>query len=276
MGYKIFYEMNPFFVVFLLFVFLFILKAKFVRRTKPDYIGLVIKIGLIFNLTALISFELYFHHFKCRVSNNYYEKNLRVARRMMILMNRQNVSYWLDFATLLNQLRNEAVSPWDHDIDFSIIDPDYSDALTNTKILRRDKPSGNQKISPKMRQLMNFYESNGFFVSYDETRHLIQLWADPNSTQGPHVDLWLWIPQLLDDQTILLWTVDLDVHYNPRPISNIFPLKKATWINQDSFIPSDSHLLSRKEYETYPGHYLIARTGRTDCVHNLFYGRFLY
>ena len=49
-----------------------------------------------------------------------------LGRRVMLLINAQNIPYWLDVAVLLNQIRNEStVSLWDHDSNMSIIDSAY-------------------------------------------------------------------------------------------------------------------------------------------------------
>lgn len=279
MGYQIVYEMNPFFLSFIFFILVFIFKQRLTRRSKSDHLGLVLRICVVVNLGLVFSFEFYFNYFKCAVSNRYYQTNLMLTHRMMSLMNRHNMSYWLDFATLLNQLRNENISPWDHDVDFSVVDPEYSDSLAHPHLLRTDPPSNPQRMTSKTRKLMDFFESQGLCATYNRDRHLIQLWttkSDAKKEQGPHIDLWLWIPQIQDDQNLVLWTVDRDIRYNPRKISEIFPLRNVTWQDHLCFIPSHSHRISQQEYKVYPGHYLKARTGRTDCVHNLFYGRFMY
>ena len=266
MAYPLIIAMNPFLLPLILFsVMLF--------RRQRDTKQVIIKAVVVINLILLLSFEIYFHHFQCHVSIHYHRTNLLLARRVISLITVQNLSCWLDFGTLLNQLRNESISPWDHDSDVSITDPDYS--LTSPVESADEVQRGNRPVTPKIKALMDLFQAHAFVATYDSSRHYIQLWLD-SSTAGPHVDLWLWIPHRQVNQTILLWSVDPAIRYNPRPSSQIFPLRGAKWLNQSCFIPDDAHGVSEKEYDIFAGHYLRSRTFRNDCVHNLLYARLFY
>ena len=266
MAYPLIIAVNPFLLSLLLF-------TAILFRRQRDTKHLIIKTAVLINLILFLSFEVYFYHFQCDVSTRYYQTNVILAHRAISVINEQNLSYWLDFATLLNQLRNESISPWDHDSDVSIIDPDYS--LAAPAEITDDVQRRNRTITSKIQALIDLFQENSFVVTYDASRHYIQLWLD-YSESGPHVDLWLWIPQQQANQTILLWSVDPAIRYNPRPTSQIFPLRPSTWLNQSCFIPIDSHGISQKEYQVFAGHYLKSRTFRIDCVHNLFNGRLFY
>jgi hypothetical protein len=275
MGYQLLYEIHPFMITLVLLVLILALRELYFRRSISNSQICFIKILIAINLTIFIVFETYFNYFECAVSVRYQQTNSRLIREAMSIMNHHNMSYWLDFATLLNQLRNEKINSWDHDTDLSIIHPDYVNTTQYITVASNSLPAVNYVISNKMRALMDLFEMHGFSTSYDGARHLIQLWSQSHES-GPHVDLWLWIPELHVDKQISLWTVDSAIKYNPRRLAHIFPLHRVTWINQTCFIPFDSHAISQREYSVYKTDYMQPKTFRTDCIHNMFYRRFLY
>ncbi len=104
-------------------------------------------LALIVTFGAGIFLELSYYSW-CPISTSYHQTNLALAREIITTLNKINLAYWLDFATLLNVVRcgphsppppshptkavlyalflpkrNEEVNPWEHDIDFSMLHP---------------------------------------------------------------------------------------------------------------------------------------------------------
>lgn len=49
---------------------------------------------------------------------------LKIFKMLVDYLDRFDISYYLDFGTLLGAVRDNALIPWDHDIDITIADPD--------------------------------------------------------------------------------------------------------------------------------------------------------
>jgi hypothetical protein len=128
--------------------------------------------------------------------------------------------------------------------------------------------------------------------------NLIQVWGP--SPRGPHIDLWLWTPLPLGQESGPVasvsskqfttanpphfWTGE-DAHYNPRVFTDIAPLKTGSssastdaykWLGIPVTLPNDPHSISQKEYGRYGGSYMEAQVFRGDCFHNFFNLRFAY
>ena len=263
MPYQLLFELNPFLLSLIFFVLIYF------RRCRENRF---IRVVVVVNFFLFLSFELYFHSFECRVSRRYYRDNSRLLRRVIDLFEQKQLVYWLDFGTLLNQLRHEPINKWDQDSDISILDPDYSLNDTSTSMINEGT------VTKNIQALIDLFEEQGLMVTYDPRRHYLQVWADTisaNREDGPHLDLWLWIPQLHSNgKEHLLRSLDRKIHFNPRPEEQIFPLQRVQWLNQSTWIPRHAHQISQREFEIYSGSYLQAKTFRTDCFHNLFNRRF--
>lgn len=251
-------------------------------------------------------FEAYFNVYECSVSNKYYDQTINLAVDQMNCFDRFAIEHWLDYATLLNQMRGQTINHWDHDADFSIIHPDYSIDSANptdqsvnpskwilSPLSRAEAgymPQTDDVNSPAINRLINQLEQCGLVVSYDRTRHLIQTINKSINKKGPHTDIWLWIPTTDPaKQSVQLYTADHTVHFYPRPIEYIFPLtnqylnasnsqvsKQPMWLDRPASIPHKPHHVSSAEFSVYGGSYLLNQVFRGDCFHNFFNLRWMY
>lgn len=258
---------------------------------------LIITILFLISCLLIPIFEAYFVIFSCQVSQNYYSQNVQLARDVMGLLQKNHVPVWLDFATLLCQLRSQEINPWDHDVDLSVIHPAHMASLATLQIHQNKvwaqsvvdalkTPEGTPPDS--VDGLLRLLKENGFPATWDEKRLLIQVFGPRQ--KGPHIDLWLWtaVPagapftevaaaeQFTTSAPPVFWTGDMTVDYNPRKYTDLFPLTPARWLGVDVFIPRDSHEVSRMEFDRYGGSYMVAQVFRGDCFHNFFNLRFLY
>jgi hypothetical protein len=81
------------------------------------------------------------------------------------------VPFWAESATLLEALRLGTINPWDHDTDYSMIDP------------------GPQGVADLL-AVFNTKEGHTH-ANYVPERRLIQI-MNKVGAQGPHVDIWFW------------------------------------------------------------------------------------
>jgi hypothetical protein len=167
---------------------------------------------LMVSLMSIPIFETYFSVYECSVSGRYYKQTINQSINAIDVFNKYGVDYWLDYATLLNQLRGQSINHWDHDADFSIIHPDYFislDQISNHSTIQSmvvdDQPldiSLNQSLkwklatfdraargydpsiddtnSASINRLIGWFDTEGFIVVYDRTRHLMQLGQPTN------------------------------------------------------------------------------------------------
>jgi hypothetical protein len=74
----------------------------------------------------------------------------------------------------------------------------------------------------------------------------------------------------------VLWTGEPNGGYNPRNMSDLFPLSSAPWIGRAAPTPKESHVISQAEFGHYGGSYMTAQVFRGDCFHNFFQLRYFY
>jgi len=232
------------------------LKSQWVSEwllQSPKRQNSVIALVTVIALQCLLS-ELYFRHFRCAVSNEWQSEVRHLSMSAISALEAINVTTWLDFATLLKQLRQAPILS-DPDNDFSCMKPA---GLGDDQVA-----TWSQKVFGPLG-----------FVSYNPQRELIQLYSPKLAYgRGPHIDVWLWKPSETDRNVIV--SHEPTTVFQHRNTSLIFPLKRVHWpeIFREVSIPSDSHQVSFLEYG--PG-YLHEYTSRADCLHNSLQLRYAY
>jgi hypothetical protein len=206
--------------------------------------------------------EFYYQYGYCAVSQEYSNRNIKLAHKAIDMLDSLSIPNWPDFQSLLNVLRNETYNIWDADVDLSI-----------------EWPLRSNLSDPKLNKIEIFIEyikEYGFRVDFLPNRKLLQLkFQDDMSKDQSHVDIWLWTRKYIhdhDEKELVLEHIDYTIKYKSRFISNIYPLKPAIWLGRNIKIPFDSDTISYKEYGTS---YMKATVFRGNCVHNLINGRWM-
>jgi hypothetical protein len=226
------------------------------RRWRILLLGFVSMSGYLF-------LEFYYRLFRCTTSSHYQRENGKIAIETMMLLQSLRVSFWLEKASLLNYLRNETISKWDHDTDFGIVHPGLS---------KLDEIQAAIERSP-----------HHLAAHWDESRDLLQVYRSsvqnqkspdyrPSKILVPHADIWLNRIEHLGLETFMRHK-DFTAAYRHRSIQHVLPLKNAVWLGHNASIPACPHAISELEFGEG---YLVPLTYRADCVHNIFNGRMLY
>jgi hypothetical protein len=137
---------NPF--TFPLLFLALILGVRYYLISHPDRFHLrkyalklgrrsVIILGLLFGACLVLApvFEIYFSSFECEVSEQYMAENGAIARRVLTILAANGIPYWLDYATLLNQLRKQQLNRWEQDVDLSTFHPDHLSSMRELPLL---------------------------------------------------------------------------------------------------------------------------------------------
>ena len=288
MAFKSIQNHNPFILPAILLGFLLLLRAVLLLRPgQPRYV--LRKLGRPFHNVLILSFltalamipvfESYFTVYECSVSARYYTEVLHTTRQTIAALAAGGVPYWLDYATLLAALRYQAINPWDHDSDMSILHPDYSPSSPQRWDIASRAPTEDEAdapISPKLQSLLSLLDSHNLHPTYDASRHLLQTRLAKGAP--PHCDIWLWQSSVHPTANdVYLWTADHSVHYNPRRWDEVMPTRNVSWIGMQAVsVPQDVHGISSKEFSVYGGSYLISTVFRGDCFHNFFNLRWMY
>lgn len=260
MTYKWFEDWNPFSFFMISSGGVLLLRSYFINKpgkVRPYVLMLSPRILLslmiicAISVLGFLSFEYYFYGLKCRVSQRYYDGNIKLANEVIDVMEEYKIPYWPDFATLLNVMRGEEINPWDHDVDFGIIEPDHIEGF-----LKR-------------------FQDRGYIVEFSSTRGLMQLRRP--GRKGPHADIWTWIP-VTNEETgeTILELPDIAVRSRLRPSEIVFPLAPAVWMGRNVTIPRDPHAVAKLEFAQFGGDYMVAEVFRGDCYHNYFNARWMY
>ena len=288
MAFKSIQNHNPFILPSIILGFLLLLRCLLLLR--PGRPRLILhKLGRTFHNILILSFltvlvlipvfESYYTVYECSVSSRYYDEVLQTTRQTMAALRAGDVPYWLDYATLLAALRYQAINPWDHDADISIVHPDYTRDTPQPWQIANRPPTDEEAsspLSPKLQSLLELLQRHHLHPTYDASRHLLQTRLAKGSP--PHCDIWLWQTSLHPTtHDTYLWTADHTVHYNPRRWDEVMPLRNVSWIGVDGVsVPADVHGISNKEFSVYGGSYLISTVFRGDCFHNFFNLRWMY
>jgi len=229
-------------------------------------------VGMVMSVFGVLMFETYYQIFECQVSDRYYRENFSNGKSTVEFFQNENIDIWADYATLLSVVREEGVTIWDQDMDFSVM---YPGDVT-------------------VQQLRDKLALMGKDTVLDKSRGLLQI--HPRGQPGPHADVWFWYAESVvfpegpeqanmgnvTKQTLVrnsgfIRTLEY-VDYNPRLISDIFPLQLVEWPQGGMRIqiPAKSDLVCAKEYSNWVGTWRQARAFRNDCFHNMFQRRFMY
>ena len=199
-------------------------------------------LGLVLVSTfGLLAFEAYYFVFSCQVSSHYRDSTVYVLKRSVEVMERLQLPYWIDFATLLNILRDEDhINVWDHDADSSMVLLDDA----------------------QRRQFELALREVGLETHYEADRGMLQIWEPGvGGPHAPHFDVFMWKEEYVrdggasggagggasgdkeDDEHVMI-SLDDDVYFRRRRWSHVFPLKKVRWLGIDVTIPADAHDMS--------------------------------
>lgn len=190
MAFKAIHDQNPFVVPAILLALILLLRSYFASRPGPyrpyaqklgrkSVLTLSILLGIC--IVLIPTFEMYFRVMECRVSDQYMKENLELAHRAISVFEQNKIPYWLDYATLLNQLREQSLNAWEQDVDFSLIAPSHLQSLRNLPIAvgggtlaalldaAKKDPMGPYPAL-NVETLVKKLEAGGFDVVYDEAR----------------------------------------------------------------------------------------------------------
>jgi hypothetical protein len=188
MAFKSIHDQNPFIVPAILLAAMLLLRWYLASRPGPyrpwaQQFGRKSIAGVASLLVACLllipTFETYFRVMQCRVSEKYMRENLDMAHRAMDVFLENRIPYWLDYATLLNELRGQDLNQWEQDVDFSTIMPTHLQAMRNLPVLPGDQTLAEYidqaKLEPDgpfpaltVEALMKKFAKAGFDVVYVE------------------------------------------------------------------------------------------------------------
>jgi hypothetical protein len=192
---------------------------------------------------------------------------MKIAHRVIDMLDELSISYWPDCQSLLNVLRNETYNVWDHDVDLSI-----------------EWPLGLNQSDSKLNDIKIFIktiEQYGFEVDYLPNRQLLSLYSrNDTSIHQSHVDIWLWTRKYRndnyenenDEKELILEMLDFSFRYQNRSISHVYPLRTSTWLGRKITIAFDSHIIA---YREFGASYMKPTVYRRDCMYNLINGRWI-
>jgi len=257
MAIKAIHDQNVFMPSMCLLLAVFVLVAYWPRLLKGKAVDLerrrwwlkLLGILCAINFVLAFTFEVYYHVLSCTVSPKYFDTNITIARFVTTKLVSLGVPFWAESATLLEALRLGTINPWDHDTDYSMIDP------------------GPQGVADLL-AVFNTKEGHTH-ANYVPERRLIQI-MNKVGAQGPHVDIWFWDEET--DETGARFVVGAisDFNFYKRPYGSIYPLQLVPWAGGFVNVPHQAHYLMRGEY----GHsYMSKLTFKGDCTHNIFSAR---
>ena len=164
----------------------------------------------------------------------YRRLQLRLLDELKKICDRHNLTYWLNFGTLLGALRYKSYIPWDDDIDVSMMMPDYKKFLEIAeKELPKDIFLQTPKTDPAYKQAFaKLRDCNSTFLEHTET-------GNEKYHTGIYIDIFPFIeypimPKILH-KALLHFSVpsrDLAVIRGKNKIKNytIYGICKFVWI----------------------------------------------
>jgi len=138
MAFAAIHNHNPFVVPGLFFLALLLARQFFASRpgrlrplAQKAGNRSIIVLGALLGVCVVLApaFEYYFRSYHCEVSEQYMAENLVIARKVMQVLAAHNIPYWVDYASLLNVLRDQQLNSWEQDVDLSIIHPAHMHSL---------------------------------------------------------------------------------------------------------------------------------------------------
>jgi hypothetical protein len=225
----------------------------FKRFIKHPTVPKVFHITLVVVLLLTVAFEWYYLANWCAVSPSYYNRNVGIAYQVIDTCKQMNVQFWPDGATLLNVLRKENITWWDHDVDLSMLMPEH--------------PKDIEELVHRLSKIPNVQ------VQYLPERGLIQITTIEGGGYGPHTDILLW-KKTKDSNTgnEILVSDEYTLRVKQHQYSDVFPLVHGKWMGKDVMIPAKSQEMALAEFgEGYKEPVVY----RLDCLENILHGRFL-
>jgi len=185
---------------------------------------------------------------------NVLPRNCQFLGSTLSVLERHNVAYWPEFATLLNVVRNEnGINPWDHDSDLSVVHP------------------GQDRIAEYMEILS---DGGRFTVVLQPERTLFQISA--KDRPGPHCDVWMWKYHTDEAGREYLMNIDYSIKFPYHPMELILPLTYTVFMGKNITVARQSHKVSKQEFSPNSNGYMKSTVYTRDCFHNFFHLRGFY
>lgn len=174
------------------------------------------------------------------------KKRKYMLNKIVSLLNKYHITYWLDAGTLLGAYRSHAFSPWDDDIDLSV-------PISFQKILLGPVKQEAAKLGIVINQLYfppgnPYYKPLGTYIRHHAPR--VAATTAGNSTwgtlgyfvqayyQGCKLDLWQAIPVQLDGKVLYANGVAGHALFSR---ADVFPLRQLKFEGQSYSAPHRTH-----------------------------------
>lgn len=145
------------------------------------------------------------------------------------LLDREEVTWWIDYGTLLGHVRDGGFVPWDYDADIGVLESDVSRIVD---------------LGPEL-------EERGFFLRYVELRSppdscSLQVWRSEKNRNA--VDLFPWM-ELADGTMDRRRYLAVDANKGRAfHRDRLFPLQRAAWEGVDVWVPADPEWFCAHRY----------------------------
>jgi hypothetical protein len=161
------------------------------------------------------------------------------------IFNQMDITYWVDWGTLLGYMRNKSVIPWDYDIDLCILDSDYEKMIDFF-----------QKNKDKLDLIcdVDYYDDKGCCALY-----LKELYSPENRFECLSIDVIRYkITDLDNNKKLKSCMVEETILKYSNPTQNIelydfdyddiFPLKQVIMCGVMVCIPNNSEKIVKNNY----------------------------
>ena len=92
------------------------------------------------------------------------DNSLKMLKHVIDILNKHKIEYYLDFGTLLGAMRDNALIPWDDDLDISLVhQEDYSKIENILNKIREEYNYRNYLLT--IQQPVSFTSSNSFRIA---------------------------------------------------------------------------------------------------------------
>ncbi|HSW73146.1 MAG TPA: LicD family protein [Chlamydiales bacterium] len=160
---------------------------------------------------------------------NHFQEEKECFKEIVSLLNKNQIVYWADCGTCLGAYRYGGIIPWDHDIDLSVLSPDFSNVMNVLKDLDpekyhvqdwsgRDKPNTYIRIYVKnTRSHIDIYH----FAIDEKAKTISSIVSNEESAFLPRS-----------------WKIREGRFKVATPFDLVFPLKKAQFDGMEVFVPN--------------------------------------
>lgn len=195
------------------------------------------------NLSSIIQkLQRFINVFFTALPGNYTNRKLEILEKLFVMSNeymkKTNTTYWIDFGTLLGYHREDGILPHDIDVDFGAHEEEYEKIWS----LRNELPKGLKLYDTSFR-----HRGPKLYFNYKGFDADVYFYEDKDGTLTSYENS----------------------HYpaerTPYPKELALPVKSATFLDQDTFIPAQP-----KKYLEHIYNYL-GPNGRRDRTTGYWY-----